>query len=464
MADGRHTSELVRALMGSPATIPHSTSRPPRVCIPSEVLGSGQLPSFMARLAVDHGPIFSFLPEVGPLAGRRVVYLVGPEANRFVLLTHREYFSHDLGWTPIFGDSLGKGLANMDPPEHSRHRALMSPAFTAAFMDQYLPLISRVIAKRARDWAERGEVDLTMEAREISFDIAAGALLGLETGAEVEFLRERFYALLRQPPHEDSEQGLAPHERTRNELDSRLLQLIAARRQSALRDLPNVLDVLVQARDEQGRALSDEQLLAHVNILLVAGHETTTNLAAWLLYLLATHPQFGLRVDEELGEQRGRPDEPITSEAVRGLPVLTNAIRETGRLKPPVMFLPRVVLTEFEFGGYFVPAGTPVFLAIAAGHRLATVFTDPDTFDPDRFFPPREEDKRHPYALVTFGGGPRICLGLNLAHMEVKALVADVRRRYRLIPVSGREIAQIDGVVQCLPDGIRVRVVPGGFS
>jgi cytochrome P450 len=139
---------------------------------------------------------------------------------------------------------------------------------------------------------------------------------------------------------------------------------------------------------------------------------------------------------------------------------LANAVREAGRLQSPVQLLPRGVLSAFEFGGYSVRAGTQVFLAIGGGHRLPTVFADPDAFDPDRFLPPREEDRRNPYALATFGGGPRICLGINFAQVEVMALAAHVRRAYVLAPLPGLPIPQIGGIVQTLPEGIRVNVRP----
>ena len=99
-----------------------------------------------------------------------------------------------------------------------------------------------------------------------------------------------------------------------------------------------------------------------------------------------------------------------------------------------------------------------MYLAIGAGHRLPSVFAEPDRFDPDRFLPPREEDRRSPYALVTFGGGPRICLGINFAQVEVTALVAHVLRRYRLEPIPDRTIAQYSGIIQSLPNGIPLRV------
>jgi len=436
-------------------------SQPETVEIPDDVWASDQLSPFLARLAAEHGPIFTFVPAGGPHRGQPVVYMVGPEANRFVFLSGREHFSHDLGWTPVVGETLGHGLLNMDPPEHTRHRALMNPAFTTAFMAAYLPLMQRVIAERTAEWAEGSTIDLMTEAREITFDVAAAALVGFRTGPQVDWLRERFYLLLRGGPVSEREDWQTFIERqltVRDELQGKLLELIAARRESTGHDqrAQDVLGMLVSARDDDGRSLSDEQMLAHVNILLVAGHETTTTLGAWVLYLLARHPEYAARVDTELGAVLG--DGPLTSETLRNLPLLSAAIREAGRLQSPVLLLPRGVLSDFEFGGHFVTKGTQVFLAIAAGHRLESVFEAPERFDPDRFLPPRDEDRKSPYALATFGGGPRICLGINFAQVEVMALVAHVRRHVALAPVNDRPIAQYGGILPTLPEGIQVRV------
>jgi retinoid hydroxylase len=435
-------------------------SQPDVVDIPGYVWASDQLSPYLARLADQHGSIFAFVPSEGPHAGQKVVYLVGPEANRFVFLTGREHFSHDLGWTPVVGETLGHGLLNMDPPEHTRHRALMNPAFTTSFMAAYLPLMQRIIAERTATWIEHGEIDLMVEAREITFDVAAAALVGFRTGPEVDWLRERFYMLLRGGPvdeEEDWQQFIQRVISVRDELQAKLLELIAARRAATGGPAnEDVLGMLVSARDDSGNSLSDEQLLAHVNILLVAGHETTTTLGAWVLYLLSRNPSYATRVDDELATVLG--DAPLTSDALHRLPILSAGIREAGRLQSPVLLLPRGVVSDFEFSGRFVETGTQVFVAIAAGHRLASVFQDPDRFDPDRFLPPREEDRRTPYALATFGGGPRICLGINFAQVEVMALLAHVRRHYTLRPVNDQPIPQYGGILPTLPQGIRVRV------
>ena len=194
----------------------------------------------------------------------------------------------------------------------------------------------------------------------------------------------------------------------------------------------DVVGMMARARDENGRALSDEQLLAHINILLVAGHETTTTLGAWMLYLLATMPEQRQRIVEELDRLLGNQVGPIPAEAVRSMRTLENFVKEVGRLYPPVLNVPRGVVSDFEFAGYRIPAGASIRLALGASHLLPRVFADPLRFDPDRFAPSREEDRRTPYGLVTFGGGPRICIGINFANIEVKVLAAHVLRHYDL--------------------------------
>ncbi|MGN6758635.1 MAG: cytochrome P450, partial [Thermomicrobiales bacterium] len=156
-----------------------------------------ELPRWLASMALEHGPIFRVIWN--PNHASHPIYLVGPEANRFVLHTGREHFSHDLGWTPLVGEILGHGLLNMDGPEHDRHRKLLNPAFMVAYMTRYLPVMNRVIAERTREWAARDEIDLLEETRKITFDVAAETLVGLHTGAEVDQLRELFYALLYSP-------------------------------------------------------------------------------------------------------------------------------------------------------------------------------------------------------------------------------------------------------------------------
>src|SRR5215212_2158362 len=99
-----------------------SMSEMPQVTFSDQDIMSGQFSALLARLATENGPIFKLQDHWQVASNKEVVFMVGPEANRFVLHTHRDHFSHDQGWTPLIGDTMGQGLLNMDDPMHSRHR------------------------------------------------------------------------------------------------------------------------------------------------------------------------------------------------------------------------------------------------------------------------------------------------------------------------------------------------------
>ncbi|HWQ12972.1 MAG TPA: cytochrome P450 [Roseiflexaceae bacterium] len=434
----------------------------PAVPLSGADITSGRLPAKLAQAAMEHGPIFKWVIADGWDRGE-YVFMVGPEANRFVLHSGREHFSHDKGWTPIIGDMFGKGLLNMDDPEHARHRRLWNPAFTSAAMEAYLPILGRIIAERTAAWPQREWVDVYAEAREITFDAAAAALAGMPTGPQVDRLRELFYTMLhgfdeRAETWQEYEQRWVI---AQSELVRALLAVIAERRAAPAAGQPrDVVGLIVRARDEDGRALSDEQILAHLNILLVAGHETTTTLSAWTLYMLATQPEHRARIRAELAALLGQERGALPVEAVRQMKTLDNFIKEVGRIYSPVINVPRGVVRDFTFAGYTIPEGTPVRLALAASHLLPHVFADPERFDPDRFAPPREEDRRTPYSLVTFGGGPRICIGISFAQIETKALAAHVLRSFELEPLPGQRLVHEGHWTAAVPGGIRLRARP----
>jgi cytochrome P450 len=413
-----------------------------------------RLAPLLAAAYEQHGPIFR-----AHYFGREIVFLVGPEANRFVLVNSRQKFSNYIGWSTVFEvvELFGHGLLSMDGEEHARHRKMMNPAFTISYMSRYLPLMHRIIRERTASWIEAGEVDVYEEARKITFDVAAEALTGLKAGPEVDHFRELFLALMNAGGEATSEEDYYQRiGRIKDELNALLLTKIEECRRHPTHD---VFSMLVQAHDEQGQVMTTEQLLAHVNILLVAGHETSTSLGAWLLYLLYQYPAYTRRILEEqtaiLGDKAG-PD----LEDIKRMRLLEYALSEAERLYPPVANGPRGVTEAFDFHGYHVPAGSFVFYSIVASHRIPTIFAHPDQFDPDRFAPPREEHKKHPYSLVGFGGGPRICIGINFAQVEIKVMASHILRHYQLELAPDQEITQVYGVTGMPLHGIRMRVAP----
>lgn len=441
--------------------MPRSYSDVPRLDLPGLMDYAVDCSARLSRAAIEQGPIFRWTVREGREAGQERLSLVGPEANRMVFHTHRDHFSHARGWTPIVDALLGRSLLSMDDAEHALHRRIWNPAFARAALEAHLPFIQRAVDRRIERWPDRGEIDVAQESRQISFEAAATALAGLEPGRRVDRMREEFRTLL-QAFDRSVESPEAYFDRTRlaqMELLTQLLSVVRARRAASGAAAPrDLLGMIVDARDGEGKPLGDTQVLDHLRTFLAAGHETTTPLAAWTLHLLAATPA---RQDRIAGELQAaiRRDGDCGMAALADLPLLDQFIKESARLRSPVANLPRGVVKPFEFGGYEVPEGTQVRLSLGGGHRLPDVFADPESFDPDRFAPPREEDKRRPYSLVPFGAGPRACIGQPFAHLEVKAIVAAALRRFELQAADGDPPLHAGFYTCFLPGPLRVRVV-----
>lgn len=389
---------------------------------------------YLARLYAEHGPI------VGARLGQvPVFFLLGPEANRFVLQTHRDAFSNRLGWDWVFGKHTEPpNLITMDSPEHDRHRRLLHPAFAVRGMQRYMPLLARVIDRRLSGWAGRGEVDLYEEARVITFDAVAVAFLGIRPGSELTLCRAVF---------------LHGAHRRWGEFAALLRAKVEDRR---ARPVDDAIGLLALARSDHDRPLTDAQIQAQAEVLLIAGHETSASLGAWSLYALIAHPAYAQRVLDEAA--RLTPSGKPTAATLREMPVLDRAISEAERLYAPVPTAPRVAVRPIEFAGHCLPAGTRVLYAAAATHLLPEIWTAPESFDPDRFAPPREEHKRVSYALVGFGGGPRTCIGRTFARIELALFLLQALHRFELTIVSGQTIVQRYGVTNRPLHGIRMQV------
>src|SRR6185295_3637488 len=129
-----------------------------------------------------------------------------------------------------------------------------------------------------------------------------------------------------------------------------------------------------------------------------------------------------------------RPDmtKDVTLDALRRLGALERAIKEAERMRPPLVMLMRKILRDFEYRGYCAPAGGLAMVSPAVSHRLPEIFRDPGKYDPDRFGPGREEDRKHSYTLIGFGGGRHRCIGLTFAQQQVKVIWSVLLQRFEL--------------------------------
>jgi sterol 14-demethylase len=220
----------------------------------------------------------------------------------------------------------------------------------------------------------------------------------------------------------------------RDRARERLVELVSEviRERQAMADPPrDLLGILLSLKAEDGTTerYSPSVITGILISTMFAGHHTSAGTAAWLLVELLRAPAQLARVIAEL-DALYADGRDVSYQALREIPHLEHAVKETLRLHPPLIWLPRTALVDFAYKDWVVPKGTIVAMSSALSHEDPDCFAKPRRFDPDRFAAPREEDAKHPWAYVPFGGGRHRCLGANFALMQQKAVWSVLLRRF----------------------------------
>jgi cytochrome P450 len=415
----------------------------------------------LLELYERYGPVFSFR-----LLHRRSVFMLGPAANHFILVSHPELFHWREG---SFGDLtplLGDGLLTIDEAYHDRARAIMMPAFHREQIEAATAAMAQE-AEKAIELLRPGEViDIYEWMRNLAMRIAMRALLGLDPddehhGSAAAYHFERALGFYGTEPQVRLLRGPAtPWARmlaSRRVLNKIIFEEITRRRAAPDPERLDILSLLLTARDEQGNGLSDEEIHDQLITLMFAGHDTSTSTVSFLLYETARHPDVAVRLRDESDRVLGGRA-PSPAELARELPYLEMVVDETLRLYPPAWIGPRRAVSDFEFNGHTVPRDAYVHYCSWASHRLPEVFPDPEAFIPERFTPERKAALPRG-AYVPFGGGQRICIGKRFGQTEVKLVSTMLLQRFRLELLPGRSV-HVRQMPTLSPDGglsVRVR-------
>ena len=389
---------------------------------------------FTGRRVARHGS-FVFRTQVA----RWPAYaLASADAQETVLRVQYRDFPWGDGYGLMGDEIFHNSLFLLDDEPHDRIRRLMNPAFHSREHGGYLDAMNAAIDRRLAEWGNQGRRAMFTEAHAIAFDMATSVLVGLTPSVDVRHMQDLFARMMAGTttaihlhiPFTKYGRALA----AKDELEALLRRFVAERRATPRLD---ILGRLVAARDENGDIFTDAELVAQAKILIFASHSSTTATLTWLLLELLRHPAIYERARAEAGP--GAADTPVTLADLRDLPYLDALIKESLRLHPAVSFMMRGARQPFTVDGYAIPKGALILLIPAYTHRRLDYFTYPDTFDPDRFLPPREEHKLHPYAWIGFGDGPRICIGERIAFLEMKALLVKLLRGFDMSLVADED-------------------------
>jgi len=376
------------------------------------------------------GEVFSFL-----LAGKQVTVLTGPKANEAFFHAGDDQLSAKEAYqftVPIFGEGIAYDAS---PEVMSEQLGLLFPALRDQRLQKYAQFMADEAGSFFDKWGDAGTVDLLASMNELTTYIASRCLIGHEFRQN---LSKEFATL-----YHDLEGGLnllaffqpnlplpsfKRRDRARVRMAELISQIIAARRASGTEG-EDFLQTLMTARYANGTALSDDAITGLLLTVIFAGQHTSSVLATWTGVLLMEHPEY---LPAILQEQRDVFKGEMSLDALRKMGAMERAIKEAERLRPPLIMLMRKMLKDFEYGGYRAPAGGLAMVVPAVSHRLPEVFTDPARYDPDRFAPGREEDRKSSYTLIGFGGGHHRCIGLTFAQQQIKVIWSVLLRKFDL--------------------------------
>ena len=432
------------------------------------------------------GPVATFRPGTGPPV---------------VLTTDRDAVRRLLTGDPLArrhgNDSLRPMLQDrstllLEPGEHLARRKLLLPPFHGERVRSYAALMETLIEEDLDRWQDGDVVAMLPVAQDLTIEVIMQAVLGIRDRSLRKRLREaiddavgypaspirrrlgldgraaraprlprrlrdvlRFVAQIPSPavmthfPETKQRSRLNPIMQTWGRVYAGLLalldeQIAATRSDPALAERDDILAMLVQARDEDGIGLTDEDLRDELVTLITAGHETTASTIAWATDELAH--------DREV-QRRARQAADEGDDAYLG-----GLVKEVLRKRTPLTIAAARRLTEpFTVGPHTIPPGTHILVDNATLHRDPRLWPEPERLRPERFL----EGSPEPYSWLPFGGGAHRCIGSGLAELEIKVALRAILRRVELEPVERARATPVRRGVILVPHGggkVRVRV------
>ncbi|HET9110571.1 MAG TPA: cytochrome P450 [Ktedonobacterales bacterium] len=395
------------------------------------------------------------------MLGREITLFASPEYAYYFLVENAQNFSSGAS-RGILRRFLGEALLTTDGDIHRRQRRLVQPAFHRKRVESYAATMTAQTQQMLAQWKVGDEVDMSQALQELTLRIIVQALFDVDLETQGTTLSHLFTTVIEsQRPGPIGEtlaaMNIGPVRQARvarDKLDAFVYQLIAQRRAEG-RDHGDVLSMLLAARDEDGAPMSDLQIRDQAMTLMAAGHETTSISLAWTFYLLSRNPDKYDRLRAEVADVLG--GRTATAADLPRLPYLDAVITEALRIYPPAWTVNREALEPFNLGGYHFPAGTRAIISQWVIHHLPEVWGDPEVFSPERWTPEfRQSLPRGAY--FPFGAGPRICIGMPLAEMEARLLLATILQRFTPRVVPGWPVEPRPRVTIRMKHGIRMRL------
>jgi cytochrome P450 len=368
------------------------------------------------------GPLKVMAKYVGrffqiPIPGFSPYVVFGPEFVRKVLVMERD----KVLWrnTDPVTEYLDCGVLVVDGEDHDRYRKLMEPPLHPPRLPDYTQMMISQTDRVTSQWQDGETVDMLVESRKIALLIIMQTLFSKDVWDDlpriwnpilkaIEYISPAAWIIWRNMPRFGFRKPLKV-------LDDYLFGIISDRRQK-IEDRPQSTvhgqNDLLQHLFDAG--LTDKIIRDQMLTMMIAGHDTSTALLAWVFALLGQHPETHEQLVKEIDTQEKSA-------------LLDQVIKESLRLYPPIHIGNRRIAEEMDFGGDTVPKGERLFYSIYLTHRDPEIWENAEEFCPERFAHGR---KTPPMSYIPFGGGPRSCIGAAFGQAEARIVMTRLLQTY----------------------------------
>jgi sterol 14-demethylase len=364
------------------------------------------------------------------LADKDVVLVFGAEAQEQFFRAPDSTLDQAAAYpfmTPIFG----KGVVFDATPEE-RQQMLKNQALRGDMMRGHASTIEAEIRRMVADWGDEGEIDLLDFFAELTIYTTSSCLIGRPFREELDSSFAHHYhelergtdAIAYVDPYADIE-SFALRDAARVRLVALVQDIIDRRlaRGTVPKEDRDLLDVLISID------MNADTITGIFISMMFAGHHTSSGTASWAMIELLRHPSVLADVVAELDALYADGSE-VSFQALRSIPVLEAALKETLRLHPPLIILMRLVQEDFELLGRTIPAGTLIAASPKVSNRIEADFPSADAYDPSRYLDPRQEDLQNRWTWIPFGAGKHRCVGNAFAMMQMKAIFSVILRDF----------------------------------
>uniref|UniRef100_A0A671W378 Lanosterol 14-alpha demethylase n=1 Tax=Sparus aurata TaxID=8175 RepID=A0A671W378_SPAAU len=388
---------------------------------------------FLENAYEKYGPVFSFT-----MVGSTFTYLLGSEAATLMFNSKNDDLNAEDVYSRLTTPVFGKGVA-YDVPNHIflEQKKMLKTGLNIARFREHVRVIEAETIEYFQRWGDSGEKNLFEALSELIILTASSCLHGKEIRSMLNERVAQLYADLDGGfSHADCWGTSGPTmDRAHREIKNIFFKVIQKRRQSGEK-VDDILQTLVDATYKNGRPLNDDEIAGMLIGLLLAGQHTSSTTSAWMGFFMAKDRSLQDRCYAEQKAVCGEALPPLDFDQLKDLSLLDRCLKETLRLRPPIMTMMRMARSPQTAAGYTIPVGHQVCVSPTVNHRLYDTWDERMEFNPDRYLNdnPAAGEK---FAYVPFGAGRHRCIGENFAYVQIKTIWSTLLRMYDFDLVDG---------------------------